>query len=139
MTVTTGGLVCAHHHLYSALARGMPPPPATPRSFPEVLEQVWWRLDRALDLDLVRWSALLGAVEALEAGTTAIVDHHASPAAIDGSLDVILVERPQPRSPSGIKGVGEIGLVPTAGAVAGALHDLDGEWRATLPMRRDGT
>ena len=37
----------------------------------------------------VRWSALLGAVEALEAGTTAIVDHHASPAAIDGSLDVI--------------------------------------------------
>jgi aldehyde oxidoreductase len=54
-------------------------------------------------------------------------------------VDVILVERPQPRSPYGIKGVGEIGLVPTAGAVAGALHDLDGEWRATLPMRRDGT
>ena len=50
---------------------------------------MWWRLDLALDLDLVRWSALLGAVEALEAGTTAIVDHHASPAAIDGSLDVI--------------------------------------------------
>ena len=50
---------------------------------------MWWRLDLALDLDLVRWSALLGAVEALEAGTTAIVDHHASPSAIDGSLDVI--------------------------------------------------
>jgi aldehyde oxidoreductase len=54
-------------------------------------------------------------------------------------VDVILVERPQPRSPYGIKGVGEIGLVPTAGAVAGALHDLDGEWRSSLPMRRDGT
>jgi xanthine dehydrogenase molybdenum-binding subunit len=51
-------------------------------------------------------------------------------------VDVILVESPQPNSPYGIKGVGEIGLVPTAGAVAAALHDLDGEWRATLPMRR---
>ncbi|HEY7070368.1 MAG TPA: amidohydrolase family protein [Acidimicrobiales bacterium] len=89
MTATTGGLVCAHHHLYSTLARGMPPPPVTPTDFPSILEQVWWRLDQALDLDLVRWSALLGAVEALEAGTTAIVDHHASPSAIDGSLDVI--------------------------------------------------
>src|SRR5919109_2228356 len=48
-------------------------------------------------------------------------------------VDVMLVERPQPRSPYGIKGVGEIGLVPTAGAVAGALHDLDGEWRAAPP------
>ena len=89
MTATTPGLVCAHHHLYSTLARGMPPPPATPTNFSEILEQVWWRLDAALDLELVRWSALLGAVEALEAGTTAIVDHHASPSAIDGSLDVI--------------------------------------------------
>jgi xanthine dehydrogenase molybdenum-binding subunit len=50
-------------------------------------------------------------------------------------IDTILVEAPQPRSPYGIKGVGEIGLVPTAGAVAGALHDFDGEWRSTLPMR----
>jgi len=51
-------------------------------------------------------------------------------------IDVILVEEPQPRAPYGIKGVGEIGLVPTAGAVAAALHDLDGEWRTQLPMRR---
>ncbi len=50
-------------------------------------------------------------------------------------VEVILVEEPQPRAPFGIKGVGEIGLVPTAGAVAAALHDLDGEWRARLPMR----
>ncbi len=85
----TPGLVCAHHHLYSALARGMPAPPKVPRSFPEILEQVWWRLDRALDLDLVHWSAKLGALEALLAGTTAIVDHHASPNCIEGSLDVI--------------------------------------------------
>ena len=53
-------------------------------------------------------------------------------------MDVILVERPQPNSPYGIKGVGEIGLVPTAGAVAAALHDLDGVWRNSLPMRRGG-
>jgi len=85
----TPGLVCAHHHLYSTLARGMPAPRRPPTSFTEILERLWWRLDQALDLDLVRWSALLGAVEALEAGTTAIIDHHASPSAIDGSLDVI--------------------------------------------------
>ncbi len=54
------------------------------------------------------------------------------------TVEVILVECPQPGAPYGIKGVGEIGLVPTAGAVAAALYDLDGEWRATLPMRRDG-
>jgi cytosine/adenosine deaminase-related metal-dependent hydrolase len=89
MTATTPGLVCAHHHLYSTLARGMPAPPATPTDFTSILDQIWWRLDAALDLDLVRWSVLLGAVEALEAGTTAIVDHHASPSAIDGSLDVV--------------------------------------------------
>ena len=50
-------------------------------------------------------------------------------------IEVILVESPQPGSPYGIKGVGEIGLVPTAGAVAAALHDLDGAWRHTLPMQ----
>jgi xanthine dehydrogenase molybdenum-binding subunit len=51
-------------------------------------------------------------------------------------IDVMLVERPQPRSPYGIKGVGEIGLVPTAGAVAAALQDRDGQWRASLPLSR---
>ena len=85
----THGLVCGHHHLYSSLARGMPAPVRTPTAFTEILEWVWWRLDRALDLELVHWSALLGALEALEAGTTAIVDHHSSPNAIEGSLDVI--------------------------------------------------
>lgn len=85
----TPGLVCAHHHLYSTLARGMPAPPRVPGDFAEILELVWWRLDRALDLEMIRWSAMLGALEALETGTTAIVDHHASPNAIEGSLDVI--------------------------------------------------
>ena len=60
-----------------------------PTTFLEVLEQVWWRLDVALDLEMLRWSAMLGALEALECGTTAIVDHHEGPSAIEGSLDVI--------------------------------------------------
>jgi xanthine dehydrogenase molybdenum-binding subunit len=51
-------------------------------------------------------------------------------------MTVLLVESPQPNAPYGIKGVGEIGLVPTAGAVAKALHELDGVWRNQLPMRR---
>ena len=89
MSAVTPGLVCAHHHLYSALARGMPAPPRTPTDFGEFLELVWWRLDAALDLEMIRWSAMLGALEALENGTTAIVDHHESPNAIEGSLDVI--------------------------------------------------
>jgi len=67
----------------------MPAPPKTPANFLEILEQVWWRLDTALDLEMLRWSAMLGAVEALENGATAIIDHHESPNAIEGSLDVI--------------------------------------------------
>jgi cytosine/adenosine deaminase-related metal-dependent hydrolase len=89
MGAVTAGFVCAHHHLYSALARGMPAPPQRPASFSEILEQIWWRLDAALDLEMLRASARLGAVEALLGGTTGIVDHHESPNAIEGSLDVI--------------------------------------------------
>jgi cytosine/adenosine deaminase-related metal-dependent hydrolase len=89
MLKTTPGLVCGHHHLYSALARGMPPPARVPLDFSDILQLIWWRLDRALDLEMIRWSAMLGALEALESGTTGIVDHHSSPNAIDGSLDVI--------------------------------------------------
>ncbi len=89
MSAVTPGMVCAHHHLYSALARGMPAPPNDPRSFREILENIWWRIDRALDLEMLEWSAKLGALEALEAGCTAIIDHHESPNAIEGSLTTI--------------------------------------------------
>ena len=67
----------------------MPAPEITPHSFLSILENVWWKLDVALDLDTLYWSAALGAAEALCNGTTAIIDHHESPMAIDGSLDVI--------------------------------------------------
>ncbi|MCL1594613.1 MAG: amidohydrolase family protein [Actinomycetia bacterium] len=89
MTAVTPGLVCAHHHLYSELARGMPAPPKVATNFQEILEQVWWRLDAALDLEMLEWSAKLGALEALESGTTAIIDHNETPGAIEGSLSVI--------------------------------------------------
>ena len=83
------GNVCAHTHLYSALARGMPYTLDPPENFVQILQRVWWRLDRALDESAVRASALVGGMEALLSGTTTLVDHHASPNAIDGSLDVI--------------------------------------------------
>ena len=67
----------------------MPAPDVTPDSFLSILENVWWKLDIALDLETLYWSAALGAAEALCNGTTAIIDHHESPMAIDGSLDVI--------------------------------------------------
>ncbi len=87
--VVIPGMVCAHTHLYSSLARGMPPPPTPPRDFREVLEKVWWRLDRALDAESVETSALAGALDAAACGTTTLFDHHSSPAAIDGSLDAV--------------------------------------------------
>lgn len=67
----------------------MPAPPRTPTDFRSILEQVWWRLDVALDAEMIRWSAMLGALEALESGCTAIIDHHESPGCIEGSLDVV--------------------------------------------------
>jgi putative selenium metabolism protein SsnA len=83
------GMVCSHTHLYSALARGMPAPKQTPRNFYEILKYVWWTLDRALDEEAVYYSALVGALDAVRAGTTTLIDHHASPNFIRGSLDVI--------------------------------------------------
>ncbi len=83
------GNICAHTHFYGAFARGMAIPGAPPKDFPDILERLWWRLDRALlDVD-VKYSALVCLVDAIKHGTTTLVDHHASPRAIDGSLDQI--------------------------------------------------
>lgn len=87
--VVMPGNVNAHAHVYSALARGMPYHLAPPASFVEILQRIWWRLDRALDAPMIRASALVAGREALLAGTTTLVDHHASPNAIDGSLDLL--------------------------------------------------
>lgn len=87
--VVLPGLVNGHTHLYAALATGMPAPPRAPTNFHEILRYVWWRLDRALDAESIRTSARIGALDALRCGTTTLIDHHASPECIAGSLDGI--------------------------------------------------
>ncbi len=82
----TPGLVNAHAHLYSSLARGVPLAAFSPSGFREILEQLWWKLDRALDARSVYVSAQVGALALLRSGVTAMFDHHASPVAIEGSL-----------------------------------------------------
>ncbi len=86
--VMPGG-ICAHTHFYGAYARGLAIPGAPPRDFPQILQRLWWPLDKALDRDSVRASALVCLVDAIKHGATSLVDHHASPNFIDGSLDVI--------------------------------------------------
>ena len=83
------GNVCAHHHLYSSLARGMPYRLQPPMNFVDILRRIWWRLDCALDARMISASAAVGGAEALLAGTTTVVDHHASPNAVEGSLDLV--------------------------------------------------
>lgn len=83
------GQICAHTHFYGAFARGMYIPGEPAKDFPEILANLWWRLDKALDLDGVRSSAEVCLVDAVRNGTTTLIDHHASQTAIDGSLDVI--------------------------------------------------
>src|SRR5262249_19050517 len=87
--VVLPGMVNGHTHLYSVLAVGMPPPPRQPKNFLEILQLVWWRLDRALDTQSIELSARIGALDAVRCGTTTLVDHHASPNCIAESLDLI--------------------------------------------------
>jgi putative selenium metabolism protein SsnA len=83
------GNICAHTHFYGAYARGMAIPGAPAENFPQILQRLWWNLDKALDKDAVRASALVCLVDAVKHGTTTLIDHHASPNFIEGSLDVI--------------------------------------------------
>src|SRR5258707_11566501 len=83
------GFLCTHTHFYGTFARGMAIPGEPPRNFPEILERLWWRLDKLLTLEDTRASAAIFMADAIRHGTTCVVDHHASPNAIDGSLDVI--------------------------------------------------
>ena len=83
------GNICAHTHFYGAFARGMSIPASSPSAFPEILQKLWWPLDRSLREEDVRYSALVMLVDAIRHGTTTLFDHHASPNAIDGSLDII--------------------------------------------------
>ena len=81
------GQINSHNHLYSAFARGISLKEEAPANFLQILERLWWRLDQALCSQDVYLSALLGFSEAVQRGVTTVLDHHASPGCIDGSLD----------------------------------------------------
>ncbi len=83
------GNICAHTHFYGAFARGMAIPGRAPRDFPEILRKLWWPLDKSLNMEDVRVSAQVCLLDAIKHGTTTLIDHHASPNAIEGSLDAI--------------------------------------------------
>jgi cytosine/adenosine deaminase-related metal-dependent hydrolase len=90
----TGKLVtksfgCGHHHIYSTLARGMPAPRKIPANFTEILQYVWWHIDKRLDLEMIEASALASAIYCAKNGVTFVIDHHASPLAIKDSLSAI--------------------------------------------------
>ncbi|MDD5370532.1 MAG: putative aminohydrolase SsnA [Anaerolineaceae bacterium] len=83
------GNICAHTHFYSAFSRGLAIPGTAPDGFQQILARLWWPLDQSLDQETVRYSALVSLIDAIHHGTTTLVDHHASPNFIDGSLDVL--------------------------------------------------
>jgi len=85
----TKSFAIGHHHVYSALARGMPAPKKTPNNFPEILKYIWWNLDKSLDEESIKASTLATAIACAMAGSTFVIDHHASPNCIEGSLDII--------------------------------------------------
>jgi putative selenium metabolism protein SsnA len=87
--IITPGLVNLHHHLYSSLARGWIPQGAPPADFPQVLERIWWRLDKALKHDDIYLSAIVGLSESVRSGVTSVIDHHASQQCIIGSLEQV--------------------------------------------------
>ena len=87
--IVTPAFTVAHTHLYMSLACGMPPPPSEPKTLTDSLQWIWWKLDKALDDELVYTAALVGAAMAAKAGAACVIDHHSSPRAIDGSLDRI--------------------------------------------------
>jgi putative selenium metabolism protein SsnA len=83
------GFICAHHHFYSTMARGMAPPGEPASNFVEILERLWWKLDMALSEEDITLSTQIPLIECIRNGTTTIIDHHASPSYREGSLDLI--------------------------------------------------
>jgi len=83
------GMVCSHNHFYSALARGIRARVKPSTDFVSILQNLWWRLDRAIDEEILHYSGGVAAIEAVRSGTTAVIDHHASPSFIKGSLGVL--------------------------------------------------
>jgi putative selenium metabolism protein SsnA len=87
--LVTKSFAVGHHHVYSALSRGMAAPKETPQNFHEILKYIWWTLDKCLDPAMIESSAMVTAMACIKAGSTFVIDHHASPVAIKGSLEII--------------------------------------------------
>jgi putative selenium metabolism protein SsnA len=87
--VVLPGFICTHHHFYSTMARGMSIPGEPASSFVEILERLWWKLDKALSDEDITLSTQIPLIECIRSGTTTVIDHHASPSMRDGSLDLI--------------------------------------------------
>ena len=83
------GLINSHMHLYSTFARGISLKDPPPEEFRQILERLWWRLDKALDEEAIRLSAEYILIQAIRNGTTTLIDHHSSPSAVTGSLDIL--------------------------------------------------
>jgi putative selenium metabolism protein SsnA len=83
------GFICTHHHFYSTMARGMAIPGEPASNFVEILQRLWWKVDKAIDGEDITLSAQIPLIECIRNGTTTIIDHHASPSMRDGSLDLI--------------------------------------------------
>ncbi len=116
------GGICAHTHFYGAYARGMNIPGSAPKDFPEVLSRLWWPLDKALTPEDVYYSALVCLIDAVKHGTTTLIDHHASPNAIEGSLDWIA------------RAVDEVGL---RAALCYEVTDRDGPQKALAGVKEN--
>lgn len=117
------GLICAHTHFYGAFSRGMAIPGEPSRNFQEILANLWWKLDKGLDEEGVKYSALALVADATRYGCTTLFDHHASPNCIDGSLDI------------------EADAVLESGLRASLCYevtDRDGEEKALAGIRENG-
>jgi len=117
------GLICAHTHFYGAFSRGMAIPGKPARNFQEILANLWWKLDKGLDEEGVKYSALALLADATRYGCTTVFDHHASPNCIDGSLDI------------------EADAVQESGLRASLCYevtDRDGEEKALAGIRENG-
>ena len=116
------GNICAHTHFYGAFSRGMAIPGEPAIDFAQILEKLWWKLDKALDEEGVFYSAMTLLIDAIKYGTTTLIDHHASPNLIDGSLDIIY----DAMLATGLRG-----------ALCYEVTDRDGEERALAGIREN--
>lgn len=114
--------ICAHTHFYGAFSRGMYIPGEAPDAFPAILEKLWWKLDKSLDQEANYYSALVCLIDAIKNGTTVLIDHHASPNYINGSLDNLA------------QALGESGL---RASLCYEVSDRDGPEKAQLGLQEN--